>query len=253
MHPIIFKIFGPISLNSYGLMVALGFFIGINLAIRRAKKEDEDEKKISNLIVLIFFSSIIGSRLLHVFAEDFDKYLDNPIKVFYLWEGGYAFLGGYVLAVLASIWYTRKHGMIFLKIADIMSPSISIGLAFGRMGCFLAGCCYGKECDLPWAVIFPPHTTGRAGVFLHPTQIYESLSAIIIFVILLIVQNRKKFHGEVLYVFLIIYSVVRFLIEFVRDDPRGEIFGLSTSQFTGIPLFLLGVILLGYGFMKTKE
>jgi phosphatidylglycerol:prolipoprotein diacylglycerol transferase len=155
------------------------------------------------------------------------------------WHSGLAYYGGFLLAAPIGFWYLRRKQLGVLRVADLVTPFIALGLFFGRLGCFLAGCCYGKACTLPWAVTFP----GGLGD-VHPTQLYESLGALGISAVLyLVVRPRKRAHGQVLAAFLVLYGVLRFLLELLRDDERGALLGLSTSQWIGIPLVVGGVLL----------
>jgi phosphatidylglycerol---prolipoprotein diacylglyceryl transferase len=139
--------------------------------------------------------------------------------------------------VPAGFWYARKKQLGLWRVADLCSPVVAFGLFFGRIGCFLNGCCYGEPTTLPWAVHFP-HVSGRV----HPTQLYEAIGALGIFALLTwVVRPRKQRHGDVFAWFLVLYGVLRFLLEFVRDDDRGGFAGLSTSQWIGIPLVAWGV------------
>ena len=255
MHPKLIEFSQHIGLHSYGFMLALGFFIGIYLATRRAREEGIDSNEITQLVFYIFIFSIIGSRLLHVVAEDLPKYVKNPLAIFYFWQGGFAYYGGFLFAIPTVIIFCKKNKWNFWKIADILTPPVALGLSFGRMGCFLAGCCYGKECDLPWAIKFPPQTLGKAGVFLHPTQTYESIAVLIIFAILIFYQNRKRFHGELFFILLILYGIARSSIEFFRDDHRGVFFNniISTSQIISIPLIAFGITAYIFFHQKMKK
>ncbi|MFH1728136.1 MAG: prolipoprotein diacylglyceryl transferase [Pseudomonadota bacterium] len=255
MYPIILDLPGKLSINSYGLMLAIGFFIGIQLALARAKKENVDPAFILSLTFWIFIAAIVGSRMLHVFAEDLDKYIANPIKVFYLWEGGYAFYGGFLASFLVLFVFCIKNKMKILKITDMLAPSVAIGLAYGRMGCFLAGCCYGQESNSIFSVTFPIQTLGKASVPLLPTQTISSLNAAIIFLILTYFYNKKKFHGQIFFLFIILYSISRSTIEFFRDDHRGLFFNglISTSQLISIGLIVILMTYWGYKKYSTKS
>jgi len=253
MHPILYD-FGFLSLKSYGLMLAIAFFVGIYLAKREAIKEGIEGKHIDSLSFGLIISAIVGARLLHVIAEQPAYYLKHPIDIFKVNTGGLAFYGGFILAIAYSVYYCVKHKLGFLKIADIISPSIATGIMFARIGCFLAGCCYGKQCDLPWAVTFTnPLGAGETGVPLHPTQLYESFLGLAIFIILISIRKFKRFEGELFLILLIIYSVMRSFIEFFRADNRGGFASLSTSQLISIPIFIFAVYLFIKKWKESKE
>lgn len=159
------------------------------------------------------------------------------------------FYGGLILAIIFSIWYMRRHKLPIWKIADHISPLISLGLFFGRIGCFLAGCCYGKETSLPWGVTFTnPNSLARLNVRLHPTQLYEAAIALAIFFFLNWREKKKTFDGQIFWLFLFMYAVTRFFTEMLRGDPRGSLFSalLSTSQGIGIFLAIISFFMLFY-------
>jgi phosphatidylglycerol:prolipoprotein diacylglycerol transferase len=159
------------------------------------------------------------------------------LAVFKFWHGGLAYYGGLILAIPVGLWYAKKKDLGALRIADLVSPFIALGLFFGRMGCFFNGCCYGEHSDLPWATHFPGHAFAR-----HPTQLYEAAGTLAICAFLYLwMRPRKRAHGEVFAGLLVLYGVLRFLLEFVRADERGGFGGLSTSQWLGIPLIAAGV------------
>jgi phosphatidylglycerol:prolipoprotein diacylglycerol transferase len=194
------------------------------------------------------FSAIIGSRILFVLIN-FDSYREDLLQVFKIWEGGLVFYGGLILAAGVAIGYMRWHRLPLWKLADLFSPSIALGLVFGRIGCFLAGCCYGKETSLPWGIVFTsPDSLARLNVPLHPTQLYEAAGGLIIFFFLNWMAKRKTFEGQIFWLFLLLYSIARFLIEILRDDPRGFLFRhlISTSQGVGIFLAILSLFVLFY-------
>lgn len=159
------------------------------------------------------------------------------LEVFKFWHGGLAYYGGFLLAVPVGLWFARRRRLGVWRIADLVAPFIALGLFFGRMGCFLNGCCFGSECDLPWAVRFP----GQAQA-VHPTQLYEAAAALAIAALLYaVVRPRKRAHGQVFAALLVLYGVARFLLEYVRADDRGIYFGLSTSQWISLPFVAWGI------------
>ena len=245
MHPILFKI-GPITIYTYGVLIATAFFLGLALAARQARVEGEDPQKIMDLSFYILISAIVGSRLLYIVVE-YKEYISNPLRIFKVWEGGLVFYGGFIMAMAVVIIYIRKHEMNLWKVGDILAPSVAIGQGVGRLGCFFAGCCYGRETDVPWAFIFKdPNTLAPMDVHLHPTQLYDSANGFIIFVILLILRKFKKFDGQLFWTYPLLYAVGRFIVEIFRGDERGFVIEsfLSTSQFIAIPLFIVSLAML---------
>jgi phosphatidylglycerol---prolipoprotein diacylglyceryl transferase len=241
MHPILFH-FGSLKLSAYGLMLAIAFFVGMQIAERRGKREGVSAKRIEQLCWWIIVSAIAGSRFLYTFVEHASIYFKNPWKFFAFQEGGLSFFGGLFFAIGASILYCRKHGLSFWKIADIFTPTIALGLSIAKIGCFLAGCCFGRPCDLPWAVTFtnPESLADPKGIPLHPTQLYESLANLALFFLLLLFARYQRFKGELFLVFLIAYGILRSYLETLRGSP-GHLAGLTTAQFLSIPMVLAAI------------
>jgi len=235
MHPILLKL-GPLTIYSYGLLVALGFLAGIGLAVWLAKKEGIPTEQILDLAVYVLLASIIGARLFYV-IEFWRDFAGNPISVFYIWQGGLVFFGGLLFVILAVIAYARFFKVPLFKVLDVIAPAAALGYALGRIGCFLNGCCYGIETNLPWAVKFPALSGLR-----HPTQLYASLSGLLILGLLLFIFYRKKFDGQVFSLGLIFYAVYRFAIEFIRTNPR-YLLGLTAAQWGSILILLIAASL----------
>jgi len=253
MYPILFQI-GNFSVYAYGFFIAVGFVITLALASLKIRKS-KTGISFGNLVDLFFYtvlSAIIGSRALFVLIH-FDDYRRNPMQIFKIWEGGLVFYGGLLLAIGVSLWYMRWHRLPIWKVADLISPLIALGLFFGRVGCFFAGCCYGKETSLPWGVIFKhPDSLAPLNIPLHPTQLYDGANGLAIFFFLSWMEKRKTFDGQIFWLLLFLYTITRFFIETLRGDPRGFLFGnlLSTSQGIGIPLAIFSLFMLFY--MKKK-
>lgn len=243
MHPVLLE-FGFIKIFTYGLMVASGFFFAIMLAANLGKKQGMDPQKIIDLSFYLLIASLIGARLLYIIVE-FDYFSAYPVEVFKFWKGGLVFYGGLILAVIVSIFYLKKHQMPLWAVADIIAPSLALGQAIGRWGCFFAGCCYGRKTDVSWAIIFTDEKSlAPLGIPLHPTQIYLSLNALVIFGILMWMSKRKSFHGQIIWAYGILYSIGRFIIEYFRADDRGAVGMFSTSQIIGLIVFAVSVFML---------
>jgi phosphatidylglycerol:prolipoprotein diacylglycerol transferase len=243
MYPELFKI-GPLTVHTYGVLVATGFLLGLGLAVRQAKREGIPPNKIVDLGFYILLSALIGSRLFYVMINA-GYYLKNPLDIFKVWEGGLVFYGGLVLTVPTVLWYVKKNALSVWSTADLFAPSLAIGHAVGRIGCFYAGCCYGKPAEgLPWAVTFTdPQTLALVGIPLHPTQIYESLGEFTIFFVLITLRRHRSFNGRLFVTYVMLYSVLRFIVEFFRGDiARGFItHQLSFSQGVSVLMFLTAV------------
>jgi len=239
MYPELFNI-GPLTLHTYGVFVAIGFLVGIFTATKTGKKLDIDPNRVLDMGFIIILSGIIGSRIAYILIN-FSHYTAYPLDIFKLWQGGLVFSGGLVAVILVIMWYTKRHGYNIWTIGDLWTPAAAIGQAIGRIGCFFAGCCYGKPTDIPWCVIFTnPKSIATLNVPLHPTQLYSSLSSFIIFIILLILQSKKKFEGQVFLWFLILHSTARLFIERFRGDARGVII---TNNFTMTQMLALVILI----------
>ena len=247
MCPILFQL-GRLTVYAYGSILAFGFIVGGVLILLKARREGISTDRVIELFCLTIFSALAGARGLDVLI-DLSSYREDPLKVFRLWEGGLTFYGGFLLAVETGILYLRRYRLPVWKMADLFAPSVALGLFFARLGCFMAGCCYGKETALPWGVTFShPQSLARLGVRLHPTQLYEAAGCFCLFLFLARGEKKKSYEGEIFWLFILLYSLLRFLIEFFRDDPRGFLFGtfFSTSQAIGVLLAILSIYMLNY-------
>ncbi|MBU0545336.1 MAG: prolipoprotein diacylglyceryl transferase [Proteobacteria bacterium] len=245
MFPVLLKI-GPISIFTYGFFIAIGFLAGIFLATKEAKRLGADPEKIMDLCFYILIAAIFGSRLFYVVTSP-EIFLKDPVEILKVWNGGLVFYGGFIAALITGIIYLRAKNIPVWKTADIMAPSVALAHFFGRIGCFFAGCCYGKYCDLPWAVTFN-HTDSLAptGIPLHPTQLYSALNNLAIFFLLWFFRKRKKYDGQIFWMYVLLYGITRPVIETFRADFRGDyIFGnLSVSQVIGGGMAVLSVVML---------
>lgn len=242
MYPVLLEI-GFFKIFTYGLFVASGFFVAIVLAADQAKREKVDQEKILDLCFYILVSSVVGARVLYVVVE-YKYFLANPLDAIKFWKGGLVFYGGLIGAVGVSIYYLKANRLPVWKVGDIMAPSIAIGQAIGRWGCFFAGCCYGVKTDVPWAITFnDPRALAPLHVALHPTQVYDSINTFLIYLFLIWLRKRKSFDGQVFWTYGILYSVGRYIVESFRGDDRGFVISgmLSTSQFISIFTLLISL------------
>jgi phosphatidylglycerol---prolipoprotein diacylglyceryl transferase len=271
MHPVLID-FGLFKLHTYGLMIAIAFLVGMQLGTREARRVDLSKEKrfdafILDLCFWILVVSMIGSRVLFIIVNWGKEYSSDPLKIFRVWEGGLVFYGGFLSAVLFSVYYSRKKGYDFFQVADVLIPSVALGAFFGRLGCFAAGCCWGEtvSSDFALGVQFPAgsliHSSMRAGglispdapwtLHVHPVQLYDSFGELLIFFFLLAMRGQKRFHGQLLLLFLFIYPLHRSTLETLRgDSERGvyDIFGLpmSTSQIISVIVATSAILTLIY-------
>ncbi|MDD5258723.1 MAG: prolipoprotein diacylglyceryl transferase [bacterium] len=217
MHPIFLQI-GSLVIHTYGILVALGFLAAIILASAKAREFHVDRDFVYDLSFWILLAALTGARTLEVLAN-FSYYRLEPIRILKIWEGGLSFFGGLIGGVLAGVAYVKYKKLSVWHVGDLIVPYLALGQAIGRIGCFFAGCCYGKVCTESWAVHFA-HSQSLAptGLPLHPTQIYESLADFLIFLILLNAGKRRAFSGQVFLLYFILYGAVRFIVEFYRGD-----------------------------------
>ncbi|GAA0078518.1 prolipoprotein diacylglyceryl transferase [Clostridium sp. CTA-5] len=238
MKIFLFEFLG-IQVKSYGLMIAIGILVSVSLLLKKAKSKGYNEDSLLNLIILAIISGVLGGKLLFILTE-FRSILDNP-SILMNFGYGFVIYGAIILGALSIILYCRRKRWSVLDIMDLTVPGLAIAQGFGRIGCFLAGCCYGAETNLPIGVEFPVNSLAPSGVHLHPTQLYSSAFDFLLGFFLLYYSSKERKSGKILSVYLIIYSIGRFMIEFLRNDPRGNVGMLSTSQFIAIFTLVLGV------------
>jgi phosphatidylglycerol:prolipoprotein diacylglycerol transferase len=246
LFPKIFSI-GSFYLPTYGVLVALGFLVGLSITVKLARKSGLDPEKITNLAVYVALAGLIGAKLLMI-AFDWPD-----IQIFSLstLQAAGVFQGGLILALITAVLYIRHNKLPTLPVFDAFAPGIAVGHAIGRLGCFAAGCCWGKECHLPWAVTFKNPDAGALtgvplNVPLHPAQLYESATEALLFAFLYWRFNRPHNPGQIIGLYLLISSIVRFFIEFERFHEQALPFGLplSITQWIAIGLAIAGAIML---------
>jgi phosphatidylglycerol:prolipoprotein diacylglycerol transferase len=241
---------GPLTVYSYGVLLAAAYLGGLQLSLIRARQRGLDPARVMDLGIYIIVSALVGAKLLLVIV-DADHFLREPADLLSLARSGGVFYGGLILAVLVGLWYVRKHQLPTWRIADVAAPGIAFGHVVGRFGCFLAGCCYGHETTVPWAVTFTnplalENVGTPLGVPLHPTQLYEAGAEAVILGLLLALEHKgRPFPGRTFWGYMLVYGVSRFVIEFFRGDPRGMVVdGLSTSQFISLLIVPLSLAML---------
>lgn len=239
---------GSFYLPTYGVLVALAFLAGLWVTVRLARRSGISGELITNLAVYCALGGLIGAKILMIIFDWSDPQKPPIFSIATLQAAG-VWQGGLVLAILVAILYIRQNKLPFLQTFDAFAPGVALGHAIGRIGCFAAGCCWGNQCDLPWAVTFhnpdAHDLTGvPLGVPLHPSQIYEMLSEFALFGFLYWRYGRPHAPGKVMGMYLLLSSVMRFLIEFTRYHEQGLYYGLSLTQWIAIPLALGGLVLM---------
>lgn len=249
MYNDILKI-GGITVHGYGLMIGIGILCAIMLAHFRAKKRGLSTDIIYSIALLAMIFGFIGAKLLYCIT-DLATVLSHPLLI--LTGSGFVIYGGIIGAIAANLIYCRYKKVSFLEYFDLLAPSVALAQGFGRIGCFLAGCCYGRETDSFFGICFTNSLFAPNGVKLIPTQLISSAGDFLIAGILLLYAKKDRKKGKTAGLYLILYSVGRFAVEFLRNDVRGSIGPLSTSQFISIFIFLLGMILFFNIFNQKKD
>ncbi|MFB0912103.1 MAG: prolipoprotein diacylglyceryl transferase [Glaciecola sp.] len=251
INAVIFEI-GPLALRWYGVMYLIGFLAAFWLANRRLSRTDWSKEQLSDLLFWGFMGVVLGGRIGYVLFYNFSVFLDNPLYLFRIWEGGMSFHGGCIGVIVAAFWFARKQGWAFLRVGDFIAPLVPIGLGAGRIGNFINGELWGRTTDVPWAFVFP----GAGAMPRHPSQLYEfALEGVLLFVILWLYSAKPRPVGSVGGLFLLGYGVFRFFVEYFREpDAHLDLntLGLSQGQMLCIPMILAGIALIVYAF-KTGE
>jgi len=246
VHPVALQ-FGSLTITSYGVMMALAFMVGIWDAGRRAPAAGLNPEKITDLGPWIIIGALVAARALYVVTFWREQFAGAPLsEIFMVWHGGLVFYGGFVGAALATIIWAKYKKLPMWTMGDVLAPSLALGYVFGRMGCLLNGCCYGRECTLSWAIRFPePHATFPHAV--HPTQIYDAMLSFVLFLILRRIFIARRFDGQVFVSWLVGYALCRSGVEFFRGDYSPELrsFGgwLTPAQVASIFILATAVIL----------
>ncbi len=241
---------GNFFVPTYGALVALAFLAGLFVTVRLAKRAGLPVELISNLGIYCGIGGLLGGKLA-MFLFDWRRYWSKPSDIFTLdtLQAAGVYQGGLILALTVAALYIHYNRLPWLETLDVFAPGVALGHAIGRMGCLAAGCCWGLPTHLPWAITFTNPQAGQLtgvplGIPLHPTQIYESLTELIIFGALLWRMKRPHAAGEIMGLYLILYSVARFSIEFVRFHEQATELGLSLTQWIAMATLLLGIWLL---------
>jgi phosphatidylglycerol:prolipoprotein diacylglycerol transferase len=246
MHPILFHVW-KFPVYSYGFLTCLAFVLAslyLSRVIAKSKEKLISQGELDCLLLLIIVLGFVGSKLLYIITE-LRHFILYPLDIFRSLNGGFVYYGGFISVIVGMIIYSRRKKINFLKLCDFFAPGLALGHAIGRIGCFFAGCCHGKESNLPWAVMFnDKNSVAVTGVHLHPTQLYESLGNFLLFILLYFYSKKERKAGVPIAIYLIGYAVLRFVIEFFRGDDRGmQYLGLSISQIISIFLLIGGIFI----------
>jgi phosphatidylglycerol---prolipoprotein diacylglyceryl transferase len=248
MHPILFEL-GDWPVYAYGVLLAISYLAALQFAVIRARRQGLDGTKIMDLGIYLIIAALVGAKLMLVIV-DFDYFLSQPRELLSLVRAGGVFYGGLLAALAVALVLVRRYGLTMWTTADLFAPGIALGHVIGRLGCLLAGCCYGRPTSMPWGVTFTnPVAFANVGTplnqALHPTQLYDAGAELLILALLLATERKgRPFAGRTFWLYIALYGVSRFVIEFYRGDDRGMIMGLSTSQFVSVLMVPFAVVML---------
>jgi phosphatidylglycerol---prolipoprotein diacylglyceryl transferase len=250
MHPILFEL-RPITVYTYGVLLAAAYLLGLRFAMVRADKIGLDRTRILDLGIYIIISALVGAKLL-LLVIDFQTFRADPRELLTLARSGGVFYGGLILAVAVALWYIGRVRLPLWTTCDVFAPGIALGHVVGRFGCLFAGCCFGRETTVPWAITFRnPFAAANVGtplnVPLHPTQMYEAGAEFLILLVLLWSERKgRPYPGRTFWLYMLLYAISRYIIEIYRGDERGAVGPFSTSQFISLVLAPLAVVMLVY-------
>lgn len=247
MYPVLYKL-GFFTFYTYGFFVGLGIILSyLYLSRQLIKRSNLSEKELNNLGLLVLLGGFLGARLFYL-VLNLGEFSGSWIDIFRIWRGGLVFYGGLLGGVLALYYFVRRNKFCFAKFADYFAPALALAQGVGRLGCFFAGCCYGKETNVGWGVVFRnPDSLAPLGIRLHPVQLYSAFGNLLIFAFLSRQLNRSPVAGKITAWYFVLAGAFRFLLEFFRGDERGFIFaGFTFLQWLSLLIFLTGVGMLCY-------
>jgi phosphatidylglycerol---prolipoprotein diacylglyceryl transferase len=245
---------GPLSVPSYGLILFIAFVVALWVLARQAERQKMDPAVMTDLGIYSLLGGLVGAKLLLI-VVDFREYIHQPSELKSILFSGGVFYGGLIGGILTAIWYVRRQKLPLWRAMDVMAPAVVMGQVVGRLACLAAGCCFGRETHVPWAIVYHDMYAARQipelpiDTPVHPSPLYESIAAGLIFAVLLWMVPRKRFHGQLALTYAVLYSAARFVLEYFRGDKvRGIWFGgaLSTSQIISIGLILLALAVMPY-------
>ena len=233
------RISDSITLPTYLVYLSLLYCFLVFFVVRRAEAQDKEVRTALDLGLILMVAGFVGGRLLHILFENPEYYMEDLSRVYKFWEGGFVYFGGFLLGLAGCAFYVWKKQLRFLEWADFYAPVIALGYGLGRVSCYLAGCCYGRYCSLPWATQFP---WDSRQVPRHPTQLYAVIWELAVFALLISLPKIRRFKaGFVFSLWLMLHGMGRLMMEYYRDDFRGQdLWGLSISSWVSIGIILLG-------------
>jgi len=248
MHPILFSI-GDWPVYTYGVLLALAYLAGLQMAVIRARRQGIDATKVMDFGIYLIIAALVGAKLMLVIV-DFDYFRTRPAELLSLVRAGGVFYGGLLAALVVGLWLVKRYQLPAWTTADLAAPGIALGHVVGRLGCLAAGCCYGRPTDVPWAITFTnPLAAANVGtplnVALHPTQLYDAGAELVILIGLLATERMgRTFAGRTFWLYMLLYAISRFVIEIYRGDERGMMLGLPTSQLVSVLLVPVALAML---------
>lgn len=237
MFPVLFDL-GPVSVHSYGLMIAIGCWAAIMAARKLAPSAGINAEDFTDLGIVAILGGLAGSYINYIISYDWSRFAANPAGILRFWEGGLVFLGGLIGGIIFAVVFAHRKKMPLWEVADIAAISVPLAYGFGRIGCFLAGCCSGVPTDLPWGITFPNHY-----VAVHPTQLYSSALGFALAAFAYLFRKKRTFAGQSFVFYLALYSIGRGLIEILRKNPHVLGTPLSVAQFTGLIVLAAAAVL----------
>ena len=248
MHPILLQL-GNWPVYSYGVLLAVAYLVALQLAVVRARQRGIDGARVMDLGIYLIIAALVGAKLMLVIV-DFKYFFQNPRELLSIVRAGGVFYGGLIGALITAIVLVRRYQFRLWTTADLIAPGIALGHVIGRLGCLMAGCCYGRPTDVPWAITFTDPAAAAnvgtpLGIPLHPTQLYDAGAELLILILLLVTERRgRPFEGRTFWLYMLLYGVSRVIVEIYRGDDRGMFFGVSTSQFVSIIVVPLAIAML---------
>jgi len=249
MHPVLFNI-GGWPVYSYGVLLAAAYLAGLQLAVVRARKAGLDGAKVMDFGIYLIIAALVGAKLMLVFV-DFSYYRANPKEILSLARAGGVFYGGLIAALAVGLLLVKRYKLPVWQTGDLIAPGIALGHVIGRLGCLLAGCCYGRPTTMPWAITFHNPLAGlNVGtpleVPLHPTQLYDAGAELIILIALLATEKKgRPFAGRTFWLYMLLYAITRYIVEIYRGDDRGIFFStFSTSQLVSLAIVPVSLFML---------